>query len=166
MIYILKLLENMKIYEKNISSSHTTEKDHWKSLLCACKKCTWMVYMCICIKAYFFIMNAYLIRKRMKKNWPAKLLTFCYGKFICPKLKTFWWKIQEQFQVPLTQLQCHSLCYTLGLCCLSILGTTANSCQSQPSIPSLLQSFSPLATTSLFSMSVSLSCFIDKCVMF
>ena len=37
-----------------------------------------------CIKAYFFIMNAYLIYKRMKKNWPAKLLTFCYGKLICP----------------------------------------------------------------------------------
>jgi len=89
-----------------------------------------------------------------------------YGKFICPKSKTFWWKIQEEFPVPLTQLQCCSLCYTLGLCCLSILGTIANSCQSRPSIPSLLQPFSPLATTSLFSLSVSLFCFIDKCVIF
>ena len=88
-----------------------------------------------------------------------------YGKFICPKSKTFWWKIQEEFPAPLTQLQCRSLCYTLGLC-LSILGTIANSCQSRLSIPSLLQPFSPLATTSLFSLSVSLFCFIDKCVIF
>ena len=30
----------------------------------------------------FFIKNAYLIYKRMKKNWPARLLTVCYGNHV------------------------------------------------------------------------------------
>ena len=58
-----------------------------------------------------------------------------------------------------------SLCYTVGPCCLSILYVTACICQSQAPNPSLLH---PLATTGLFSMSVSLFLPIGKliCVVF
>ena len=52
-----------------------------------------------------------------------------------------------------------SLCYTLGPCCLSILYIIVCICPSQTPNPSLPHAPSPLATTSPFSMSVSLFLF-------
>ena len=71
---------------------------------------------------------------------------------------TFFFKILFHYGL-LQDIEYSSLCCTAGLCCLSILNIIVCICESETPSPSLLHPSPRLATTSVFSLSVSLFLF-------